>query len=62
MKKTYQLHLRIELEAIEKLKKQAQENKVTLAELCRIKMRQEGNFDKLDSLVQKLEKLIIKNG
>lgn len=56
MKKTYQIHLRIEFEAIEKLKKQAQEKNITLAELCRLKIR--NNPDKLDLLLQKLEKLL----
>ncbi len=63
MKKTYQIHLRIEYEAIEKLKKQAQEKNITLAELCRLMLK--GNFqlnisylDRLSSLLQKLEKRI----
>ena len=63
MKKTYQIHLRIEYEAIEKLKKQAQEKNITLAELCRLMLK--GNFqlnisylDRLGSLLQKLEKRI----
>ncbi|MGV8142264.1 MAG: hypothetical protein ACP5NS_01355 [Candidatus Pacearchaeota archaeon] len=61
MKKTYQLHLRIEIEAIERLKKQAYDKNITLAEICRIKMRQSGQLDKLDYLVQKLEKLLSKD-
>lgn len=56
MKKTYQIHLRIESEAIVNLKKQAEEKNITLAELCRLKIR---NTDKLDLLLQKLEKLIL---
>lgn len=63
MKKTYQIHLRIEYEAIEKLKRQAQEKNITLAELCRLMIR--GNFqlstsylDRLDSLLQKIEERI----
>jgi len=59
MKKTYQIHLRIELESIEMLKKQAQEKKITLAELCRLKIRNNEQYDRLDLLLRKLEKLIL---
>jgi hypothetical protein len=56
MKKTYQLHLRIELDSIDKLKKESKEKNITLAELCRLKIR--NNHDRLDLLLQKVEKLI----
>ncbi len=58
MKKTYQIHLRIELETIEKLKKQAQDKNITMAELCRLKIRNNNQSDKLDLLLQRLERLL----
>ncbi|MEK6894770.1 MAG: hypothetical protein AABX10_04875 [Nanoarchaeota archaeon] len=57
MKKTYQIHLRIESEAIAKLKKQAEEKKITLAELCRLKIYNNEQVNKLDFLITKFEKL-----
>lgn len=61
MKKTHQIHLRIENQVIEKLKKQALEMGITLSELCRLMIK--GNFslsisyiEKLEFLLQKLEK------
>jgi hypothetical protein len=58
MKKTYQIHLRIEKEAIDHLKKEAEDCKITLAELCRIKIRNMGVAEKMDTLLQKVESLI----
>ena len=62
MKKTYQLHLRIELEFIETLRKQAQDRNVTLAELCRLKIRQNLQSDKLDLLIKHFEEICKKRG
>lgn len=54
MKKTFQIHLRIESEAIETLKKQAQENNLSLAEFCRQRLRGNSQLSRLESLIENL--------
>lgn len=57
MKKTYQIHLRIENSIIDQLKKQAVDNNYTLAELCRRKIKGDSLIDKLETLIKRLEKI-----
>ena len=57
MKKTYQIHLRIELDTIEKLKKEANDKNITLAELCREKLR---NYCLLTKIFEILEEIKMK--
>lgn len=54
MKKTFQLHLRIEHSVIESLRIQAREEGISLAELCRIRLRDNSQLAKIERLVQGL--------
>lgn len=59
MKKNAQLHLVIEARELNKLKVEAEEKKVSLSELCRVKLRKNTQFDRIES---KLDKIIKKVG
>jgi hypothetical protein len=59
MKKNAQLHLVIEARELNKLKVEAEEKKVSLAELCRVKLRKNNQFDRIEG---KLDKIIKRMG
>ena len=54
MKKTFQLHLRIENQVIENLRKQAGEIDVPLAELCRRRLRDSQQLTRIEKLLESL--------
>lgn len=56
MKKNFQIHLRIETEVIEALRKQAQECGTSLGELCRQKIRGHSHLSKIESLLLDIKK------
>jgi hypothetical protein len=56
MKKNAQLHLVIEARELNKLKVEAEEKKVSLAELCRVKLRKNTQFDRIEGKLDKLLK------
>ena len=60
MKKNAQLHLVIEVREVNKLKAEAEDKKISLSELCRVKLRKNTQFDrlegKLDSILGKMGK------
>ena len=60
MKKNAQLHIMIETRELNKLKAEAEEKKVSLAEVCRVKLRKNPQFDriggKLDGILKKVGK------
>jgi len=56
MRKTYQLHLRLDIELIELLKKQAQEDDISLNELCRCKLKKNSQLNRIENLLDNLSK------
>ncbi len=54
MKKTFQLHLRIEHSVIESLRLQARSEGISLAELCRLRLRDSSKLARIEGLVQNL--------
>lgn len=56
-KKNAQLHLMIETRELNKLREEAEEKKVSLAELCRVKLRRQPQLDRIE---RKLERLLKK--
>lgn len=56
MKKNAQLHLVIEARELNKLRVEAEEKKVSLAELCRVKLRKNTQFDRIEGKLDKLLK------
>ena len=60
MKKNAQLHLVIEVRELNKLKVEAEEKKISLSELCRVKLRKNTQFDRVELKLDRL--LNIKKG
>ena len=58
MKKNTQLHLVVETDLFERLKKQAKEEGTTISELCRQKLREGSRLIKIEMM---LEKILSKN-
>ncbi len=53
MKKNSHIHIVIETEYIDKLRKEAEEKGVTLSELCRQKLRCFTQLDKIETMLEK---------
>ena len=54
MKKTFQLHLRIETTVIESMRKQAYDEGISLAELCRKRLRDGQQLTRIERLIENL--------
>ena len=54
MKKNAQLHLMIETRELNKLRIEAEEKKVSLAELCRVKLRRNPQLDRIEGKLEKV--------
>jgi len=60
MKKNAQIHLLIESEVFENLQNQAIERNISFSEMCRQKLRQNNQLDKLELMIEEIkEKLNI---
>ena len=58
MKKNAQLHLVIEVREINKLKAETEEKKISLSELCRVKLRKNTQFDRIGGRLDRLLKKV----
>lgn len=56
MKKNAHIHLRVSSEYLEKLKAEADERMITIAELCRIKMLGNAQLDRIENKINDLWK------
>jgi hypothetical protein len=54
MKKNCQLHLFLETDLLETLQKEAQENDVSISEMCRQKLRQSSRLKKIEILLENI--------
>lgn len=61
MKLNARLRIKVSSEMLEKLKKEAREQEITLTELCREKLKGNSNMDRLESVINKIENILIKN-
>ena len=52
--KNSQIHLYLETELFEKLRKQAEENKLSISELCRMKCRDDSQLQRIESIVKEI--------
>jgi hypothetical protein len=57
MKKNAKIHLIVETELLENIRNQARENRVSIAELCREKLRESNQLDRIEFILNKLLKL-----
>jgi len=58
MKKNAQLHFVIEVREINKLKNEAEEKKISLSELCRVKLRKNTQFDRIEGKLDRVLKKV----
>jgi hypothetical protein len=56
MKKNSQLHLYLETDLLDKIKKLAEEHKVPVSEICRRKLKEIPQLNKIEAIVEKLDK------
>lgn len=58
MKKNSQLHLHLETDLLDKLKKEAEQNFITVAELARIKLRETNSYRELFLTLKSIERKV----
>lgn len=58
MNKNSQIHLYLETELLERIKRIAEENKVTVSEICRRKLREIPQLNKIESTILALDKKV----
>ncbi|MEK6909256.1 MAG: hypothetical protein AABX23_04360 [Nanoarchaeota archaeon] len=58
MKKNSQLHLYLETDLLDKLKKIAEENKVSVSEICRRKIKEIPQLNKIELTILEMDKKI----
>mgnify|MGYP001614461048 CR=1 FL=1 len=58
MKKNSQLHLYLETDLLDKLKKIAEENKVSVSEICRRKIKEIPQLNKIELIILEMDKKI----
>ena len=54
MGKNSQLHLFLETETLNNLKKKASENNISVSELCRQKISQNSKIDRIEFMIEKI--------
>ena len=62
MKKNAQIHLLIESEVFESLQNQAIERNISFSEICRQKLRQNNQLDKIQLMLEGIEEKVNKKG
>ena len=60
MGKNAQIHLFLETELLEALRRQAEENNISVSELCRQKLRECSQLTKIQMMLERLDKKISK--
>ena len=56
MRKNCKLRLRLETEVLQSLKKQAEQEEITLSELCRQKLMESSKLAKIEIILQEIQK------
>lgn len=62
MKKNAQIHLLIETDVLEMLKRQSKEENISVSELCRQKLSQCSRLAKIEIMLEGINKKLDKNG
>lgn len=62
MKKNSQIHLYLETELLEKLKKQATAVEISVSELCRRKLKDIPQLNRIERLIENLPGQLMKGG
>jgi len=58
MKKNAQIHMWLESDLLENLKKQASDNNISLGDLCRQKLRGDIRLDRIEELIKRFEEAL----
>lgn len=61
MKKNSQIHIFLETELREKLMNQANEEGISLSELCRLKLKDNSQLTKIEFMLEQIQKSILDN-
>ena len=56
MRKNFQIHLYLETELVEKLKKEGIEKKKSVSDICRQKLREDTQLDRIEMMIGKIYK------
>lgn len=56
MRKNFQVHLYLETELVEKLKKEAVEKKKSVSDICRQKLKEDTQLDRIETMIGKIYK------
>lgn len=56
MRKNFQVHLYLETELVEKLKKEALEKRKSVSDICRQKLREDTQLDRIEMMIGKIYK------
>ena len=59
MRKNFQVHLYLETELLEKLKKQAIENKTTVSDICRQKLKENTQLTRIEFILEEVKRILI---
>ena len=62
MKKNAHIHLLVESELLEKIKKQAEHQELTISELCRQRLKDNSQLDRIELLLENISKLSFNRG
>ncbi len=57
MRKNFQIHLYLETDLVEKLKKESLEKKRTVSDICRQKLKEDTQLDRIEETIGKIYKL-----
>ena len=56
MRKNFQVHLYLETELVEKLKKEAIDKKKSVSDICRQKIKEDTQLDRIEMMIGKIYK------
>ena len=56
MRKNFQIHLYLETELVEKLKKEAVDKKKSVSDICRQKLKEDMQLDRIETMIGKIYK------
>ena len=60
MKKNAQIHLLIESEVVDRIKKEAEEKSVSWSEICRQRLRHNPQLDRIEFMIKEIEEKVNK--
>ncbi len=56
MKKNYQLHIVVDKNLYETIKKEAMENEISMGDICRLKLKEYNKLVKIELMIENMQK------